>query len=66
VIFDLLDRDGRVQLATVVTASVGGPERGTWVATVNLEPGTAAVLIHQEEMEEGAASAHERAAVVPV
>lgn len=65
VILDLVDNQGLTRQSTFVTASVGGPERGTWTATVNVDDSIVKIAVHQEEMEEGTLSTRARTAEIP-
>ncbi|MCA1782258.1 MAG: GerMN domain-containing protein, partial [Intrasporangiaceae bacterium] len=50
----ILDGDGAVVEDTFVTASMGGPERGTWEHTVTLsEPGTYTVEVMEDDPSDG-------------
>lgn len=40
----------------VVTASAGGPERGSWCLEKGLSQPVTLIVLHQEEMEEGRAA----------
>lgn len=66
VLFDVVDRDGTVLDTAFASTSAGGPSRGTWSIRLSLPHGTAAVVVHQEEMEEGATSASARRLVLPL
>lgn len=66
VILDLVDEQGGTRRSIFVTASEGGPKRGTWTATVKLDDSIVEIAVHQEEMEEGALTAGTQTAVVPV
>lgn len=60
VLVEVVARDGTVLQATFATASAGGLERGDWALQLTLAHDAAGLVIRQEEMEEGAASASSR------
>lgn len=66
VLFDVVDRDDNVVDTAFTTASAGGPSRGDWSITLPLPRDAAALIVRQEEMEEGAASASARRLVLPL
>lgn len=66
VLFDVVNRDGTVLDTAFTTASAGGPSRGAWSITVSLPRDTATLVVREEEMEEGAASASTRRVVLPL
>lgn len=66
VLIDIVNRDGSVLDTTFTTASAGGPTRGAWTIRVSLPDDATELVVRQEEMEEGAASASTRRLVLSV
>lgn len=48
-------RDGKVVKEGFATASAGAPDRGTWSAVVDLEPGAYVIRAYEESAEDGSA-----------
>lgn len=55
--------DGAKLRTVVCTATKGGPARGTWRATVPLDPGAECLLVELEAMEETPMDVHENQTV---